>query len=136
MGPGQKKKPKRRPGGQPGNTNARKHGFFSASALSPREITAFLDIMKNENIDPRVACFRVRLKTLLDTAPGSSRARNALSRQLAEYYRIKFRMDEAESKELVKMIKRILEEGSRSGAPGTGPEIGENDKTNQAYFNG
>ena len=117
-----RRRPRRKRGGQPGNQNARKHGSYSSVGMSSEEITAFLDIMRHENIEPQVAFFRVKLKFLVETDPRNRRARNALSRQLAEYYRIKFRMDEDESKKLKKMVKRMLEEISHSVVPEIAPE--------------
>ena len=45
---------KRRRGGQKGNRNARKHGFYSAS-LSPDQTRQVWDMTTLEGVDPEVA---------------------------------------------------------------------------------
>ena len=65
MGPGQKKKPKRRPGGQPGNTNARKHGFYSYS-LTPDELKQFKFLTEVRKIDPEVVVFHIKYRQLFE----------------------------------------------------------------------
>jgi len=45
---------KRKRGGQKGNLNARKHGFYSAT-LSPAETSQLWNITNLEGVDPEIA---------------------------------------------------------------------------------
>jgi len=65
-------KTKRKRGGQKGNQNARKHGFYSL-ALNHDEICRFWNIVSQEHTDPEMAILRVKLLSLVDNAPASRR---------------------------------------------------------------
>ncbi len=54
---------KRKPGGQPGNQNARKHGCYS-KILSPEE-QRLLTIASIPGIDAEIALLRTRIRTLI-----------------------------------------------------------------------
>jgi hypothetical protein len=51
---------KRKRGGQKGNGNARKHGFYSGT-LSPAEISQMWNITNLEGVDPEMAFIRTPL---------------------------------------------------------------------------
>ena len=55
---------KRSGGGQPGNQNARKHGFY-ANTLTPEQEEAFAEALEIRDFGQEVALVRVRLLTLL-----------------------------------------------------------------------
>jgi len=55
---------KRKPGGQPGNQNARKHGFYS-SKLNPDESCRFWNIVNLKGVEPEVVAFRLKLHSVL-----------------------------------------------------------------------
>ena len=59
----QKPKPKR--GGQPGNQNARKHGFYSKH-FTPEQIEQLEAADDLKDLGPEIALLRVKLNTLLD----------------------------------------------------------------------
>ena len=50
----------RRPGGQPGNQNARTHGFY-ANSLTPDEQTQMLDTVELRGLQSEIAPLRVKL---------------------------------------------------------------------------
>jgi hypothetical protein len=51
---------KRKRGGQKGNGNARKHGFYSGT-LSPAETSQLWNITNLEGVDPEIAFIRTPL---------------------------------------------------------------------------
>ena len=64
------KLPKRKRGGQPGNQNARKHGFYSKH-FTAEQWKQFQDANDLSGLSPEIALIRVKLNTLLDD-PGTS----------------------------------------------------------------
>ncbi|MDE2802911.1 MAG: hypothetical protein OXK21_08520, partial [Chloroflexota bacterium] len=56
---------RRKSGGQPGNQNARKHGFY-AKFLTPEEQQDLQEAMELRGPAPEVAVLRVRLRALLN----------------------------------------------------------------------
>ena len=57
--------PHRRRGGQPGNRNARTHGFYS-SALTPEEQEALQKAIEIKGLQPEIALLRVKLMEIID----------------------------------------------------------------------
>ncbi|MBN1176638.1 MAG: hypothetical protein JXA51_03050 [Dehalococcoidales bacterium] len=115
---------KRKRGGQEGNRNARKHGFYAAR-FSDAEISVLSDTVNRDGLDPEIAAIRIRLTSALSYAPGNRRVLREASRRLAELYRRKYHLDENEYKDFKKFVRRILE----SAAAGTA----DFDGTNPAY---
>jgi len=66
-------KNKRSPGGQPGNQNARKHGFYS-SALNTSEICQYLELVNRQHLDPEIALIRLKMQSILEHDPHNIRA--------------------------------------------------------------
>ncbi len=56
---------RRNSGGQPGNQNARKHGFY-AKYLTPEEQQDLQEAMEIRGLAPEVGVLRVRLRALLN----------------------------------------------------------------------
>ena len=77
---------KRKPGGQPGNQNARKHGFYSRH-FTPEQAKQLEGVDYHKGLDPEIALLRVKLDALLDDPEVSSelliRAINSLARLIA-----------------------------------------------------
>ena len=112
-------KPNRRKrGGQKGNQNARKHGFFSPT-LSPAETDQLWTIINVEGLDPRVALVRVKLLSSLQHNPDNRRVLTEASRLLAKAYSDIHSLDAADHKYLKTVIELILESivAQRSPAP-------------------
>ena len=112
-------KPNRRKrGGQKGNQNARKHGFYSPT-LSPAETDQLWTIINVEGLDPRVALLRVKLLSSLQHNPGNRRVLAEASRLLAKAYSDICSLDAADHKYLKTVIELILESivAQRSPAP-------------------
>ena len=78
--------PKRKSGGQPGNQNARKHGFYSKH-FTPDQLKHLEDADDLRDLGPEIALLRVKLNALLDDPEVSTelllRAVNSLARLMA-----------------------------------------------------
>ena len=76
----------RKRGGQPGNQNARKHGYYSRH-FTPEEMEQLEEINYHKGLDPEIALLRVKLNNMLDNPETSPelliRAINSLARLLA-----------------------------------------------------
>jgi hypothetical protein len=90
---------KRKPGGQPGNQtcpersrrNARKHGFYSGK-MSPDEVCRFWNIVNLKGVEPEVVAFRLKLHSVLESAPGNRRTLMEAVKMITRYYKAKCRM--------------------------------------------
>ncbi|MBI4303538.1 MAG: hypothetical protein HY665_04290, partial [Chloroflexi bacterium] len=99
---------KRKRGGQKGNQNARKHGFYSGT-LGLAEICEFWNITNKEGIDTEIAVLRVKLRSSLQQDPGNRRVLREASKLLAKWYSAKYKLDRTDSDYLNKVIWNILE---------------------------
>ena len=88
--PAQSKSSKRKRGGQHGNQNARKHGFYS-STLSPDEICRFWNIVNQESVDPEMAVLRIKLQSLIQYAPIDCRTLKEVTRLIVKWSADKYR---------------------------------------------
>ena len=107
MHQGQKRKPKRKPGGQPGNTNARKHGFYSYS-LTPDEHEQFKFLTEVRQIDPEIAVFHIKYRAIFENGGLNAQAVDAAAKYLTGYYRTKFRFNKSEAGTIKNLVKKIL----------------------------
>jgi hypothetical protein len=98
---------KRKRGGQKGNRNARKHGFFSA-ALSPAEASELWNAINLEDVDPEVALIRVKLQSSLERDPGNHRVIREASRLLVKRYCERYELDRTERSYLKTVIDLVL----------------------------
>ncbi|MEE8413943.1 MAG: hypothetical protein V3R96_05270 [Dehalococcoidales bacterium] len=103
-----KHKGKRKPGGQKGNQNARKHGFYS-SVLTLAEICEFWNIINLETVDPEIAVLRLKLRSVLRHDPGCRRLLREASKLLEKWYSAKYRLDEPDRTCLKGVITGILD---------------------------
>jgi hypothetical protein len=102
---------KRKRGGQKGNGNARKHGFYSA-ALSPAETSQLLDIVNLEGVDPEVALIRVKLQSSLQHDPGNRRVIREASRLVVKWYSENYGLDATTGSYLKSVVQDLLETAS------------------------
>jgi hypothetical protein len=103
------RKSKKKRGAQKGNQNARKHGFY-ASKLNPTEICEFWNILYRDGIDPEIAVFRIKLRSLLQYEPGNQRALAEASRSLSRWIRMKYGLGRSNTFLLKKLIMSILQQ--------------------------
>jgi hypothetical protein len=80
---------KRHRGGQPGNHNARKHGFYSNNH-TPEEIKKLCDAIKNDDKDPALTALRLKVESALVNAPGNYRVLREGSSLIVKYLGSKY----------------------------------------------
>jgi hypothetical protein len=100
---------KRKRGGQPGNQNARKHGFYS-SKMDPDEVCRFWNIVNLKGIEPEVVAFRLKLHSVLKSDPGNHRTLIEAVKMITRYYKVKFRMTKSETNAVRRKVKRSVEQ--------------------------
>jgi len=99
---------KRKRGGQKGNRNARKHGFYSA-ALSPAQTRQLWNITNVEGVDPEIALIRVKLQSSLQHDPGNRRVIREASGLLVKWYSANYRLDPTDRNYLKTVVENLLE---------------------------
>jgi hypothetical protein len=99
---------KKKRGGQKGNRNARKHGFYSAT-LSPAQTSQLWNITNLEGIDPEIAAIRIKLQSSLQSDPGNRRVIREASRLLAKRYSANYQLDPTDCNYLKTVIENLLE---------------------------
>jgi hypothetical protein len=104
---------KRKRGGQKGNGNARKHGFYSGT-LSPAETSQLWNITNLEGVDPEIAFIRVKLQSSLQHDPGNRRVIREASRLLVKWYSANYGLDATDSSYLRTVVDNLLEIASVS----------------------
>jgi hypothetical protein len=108
---------KRKRGGQKGNRNARKHGFYSAT-LSPAQTRQLRNITNLEGVDPEVALIRVKLQSSLQYDPGNPRVIREASRLLVKWYSGIYRLDRTDRNCLKTVLENLLEIASMRHSAG------------------
>ena len=102
---------KRKRGGQKGNRNARKHGFYSGT-LSPAETSQLWNITNLEGVDPEIALIRVRLQSSLQHDPGNRRVIREASRLIVKWYSANYGLDATTGSYLKTVVQNLLETAS------------------------
>ena len=95
-------------GGQKGNGNARKHGFYSGT-LSPAQTRQLWNITNLEGVDPEIALIRVKLQSSLQNDPGNRRVIREASRLLVKWYSANYRLDPTDRNYLKTVVENLLE---------------------------
>jgi len=130
------KRNRRKRGGQKGNQNARKHGFYSP-ALTPAETDQLWTSIEIEGVDPRVALIRTKLLSSLQHHPANPRVIAQASRLLAKAYSDMYALDAADHDYLKTLIDLILESALKACSPtSTGSTTRPNspDETNRSHL--
>jgi hypothetical protein len=99
---------KRRRGGQKGNRNACKHGFYSGT-LTPAETSQLWNITNLEGVDPEVALIHVKLQSSFQHDPGNRRVIREASRLLTNWYSKNYKLDATDRSYLKSVVENILE---------------------------
>ena len=99
---------KRKRGGQKGNRNACKHGFYSGT-LSPAETSQLWNITNLEGLDPEIAFIRVKLQSSLQHDPGNRRVIREASRLLVKWYSENYELDPTDRNYLRTVVENLLE---------------------------
>jgi hypothetical protein len=107
---------KKLPGGQPGNQNARKHGFYSRS-LTPEEQSLIEAISKAPQADLKceIALLRLRIASIQQNAPDNDdlflHAMNSLRRLVAANHKIR----QADTRRYRKLAELFRQNESKLG---------------------
>ena len=100
---------KRKRGAQPGNKNARKHGFYSPT-ISPEEISLVWNAVNLKGSDPAVAVIRVKLHSALQCGPANPhRLLEDTAKLLTKRPSKELRMDEFDRRQFRAVILSALE---------------------------
>jgi len=97
------KKEKRSEGGQKGNQNARKHGFYSKvmDMAEKRNLTVANGI---EGIDDEIAVLRVKLRNVLAKDPENIKLLMAASSTLAGLLKVRVELNKSQKKNVRESI--------------------------------
>jgi hypothetical protein len=127
---------KRKRGGQKGNRNARKHGFYSGT-LSPAETSQLWNITNLEGVDPEIAFIRVKLQSCLQHDAGNRRVIREASRLIVKWYSAYYGLDAITGGYLKTVVDSLLETAPlhySAGPQGSQKQMAD-DETNRMYFN-
>jgi hypothetical protein len=123
---------KRKRGGQKGNGNARKHGFYSGT-LSPAETRQLWNITNLEGVDPEIALIRVKLRSSLQHDPGNRRVIREASRLIAEWYSANYGLDATTGSYLKAVVQDLLETASLRQSSVQDSQKQMADRRNESY---
>jgi hypothetical protein len=98
---------KRKRGGQPGNQNARRHGFYSGY-FDPGQVRDFRKIIEEECVPPQVAAIRIKLGSVLGSGPVNPRLLREARRLLVEYCGSKGNLNKEDRTEFRRFVRAIL----------------------------
>lgn len=101
-----KRKPRRKRGGQPGNRNAYKHGFYSRRLTEEDKLYCLAG--KAEGLPNAVAIMRGRMIAALRQDPGNYRVIRETARALAYHYRARGEASDEELAAFRKMMDDIV----------------------------
>jgi len=111
---------KRPRGGQPGNQNARKHGFYSRK-MTPEDIEKFRAAVNQNNKDPALSALSLKVQTAIINAPGNYRVLREGVSLLVKYLNSKYEFGPVGNA----FVKRTFRNVFKAAA------IGDLDLTNQ-----
>jgi len=100
---------KRRRGGQQGNQNARKHGFYSR-VLDEAERLDFELASGVEGIDDEIALLRVKIKSLLENDPENIKLIMQATNTLAGLVKTRYNISKEQRKGLKEAIGNVLKD--------------------------
>ncbi|MBN1162007.1 MAG: hypothetical protein JXA17_08675 [Dehalococcoidales bacterium] len=98
---------KRKRGGQPGNQNARKHGFYSPYMTRP-EIRRFQKILNKNGASPRAIAIGIKLSSALRYDPANRRVLREASSLLYNYVYANCPLDRKDRVELRRYIRCVI----------------------------
>jgi len=96
-------------GGQPGNQNARTHGFYS-KALTKAERLEMEDAARIFGIDDEIALLRVKLRELVENYPGRIDLQLKAANTIGRLCRTKYQIAAEQKAGLKEAIGKVLTE--------------------------
>ena len=100
---------KRKRGGQTGNQNARKHGFYS-KVLDEAERLDFELASGVNGIDDEIALLRVKIKSILEKDPENIKLIMQATNTLAGLVKTSYKMDKEQRKGLKEAIGNVIKD--------------------------
>jgi hypothetical protein len=101
-----KEKPKQR-GAQPGNQNARKHGFY-ARYLTPEEQIEMESAMLAEGLDEEIALMRVKIQGILKYDPDNIELLSRGMTTLTSLVRTRYNLNKNDKQGLKEAVGNVL----------------------------
>lgn len=100
---------KRKPGGQPGNQNARKHGFYSQTITSELE-ALMLPARQLEGVDLELALARAKVKSIVANDPKNYAVLFDALSVIGRLGATKNRLGKHTSRQFSRALKTVLED--------------------------
>jgi hypothetical protein len=100
---------KRKRGAQPGNRNARTHGFYTFN-LTEAEALKLCAIPMRDVFDPSIAVARIKLDSIVQQDPVNPRAVLQIARDIAEVTAAKSHMEPEDVRFLASAIRVVIEQ--------------------------
>ena len=94
-------------GGQLGNQNARKHGFYSR-VLDEKEQREYERAIEIEGLDEEIAMLRVKIMSVLEKDPDNVRLITQAINSLVRMVVLKSRMESGDEKDIAATVKNII----------------------------
>jgi len=100
---------RKKKGGQPGNQNARRHGFYSQVLDEAEQLE--LEVAHGiSGIDEEIALLRVKIRSLVENDPDNIRLIMEASNTLARLLRTKYSLDKHQGKGVKEAIANVLKD--------------------------
>ena len=100
-------KHKRPRGGQPGNQNARKHGFY-AKTLSPQESCEYWNIINTTGASPESVVLRLKMQSVFRNAPANYPVLRDISKLLVKQCNTQNPMSRQDRRVLKKVTRNLV----------------------------
>ena len=111
-------------GGQKGNQNARKHGFYS-KVLDETERLNYEKAIHIEGIDEEIALLRVKIMSLLERDPENVKLIVQATNTLVRLIRTRYNISKEDKKGLKEAISTVLKDVALPLGIGIGANIGK-----------
>ena len=113
---------KRKRGGQQGNQNARKHGFYSG-AFNAEQLSEFWRLVAAGKLPPELAAMRVKLASALQANPGDRRIIRDAARLLAAWLSEREQLDRQEAEAVRRCFVQLFQ--SQASSPSSASSLVE-----------
>jgi len=108
---------RRKPGGQPDNKNARKHGFYAGALGSKaKNILRRASQLDAHDIEAEIALLRARIHQLVATEPDNLAVLNLALRTLVRMVALNHGLDEAQETGIHDSLRDLIQDLTPRGA--------------------
>lgn len=98
-----------KPGAPKGNSNAKKHGFYS-KALDKAEELQLEDARGIDGLDEEIAILRIKLRTIIQSDPQNIELALAAANTIARLVRTRYNISKEQKRSLKDAIAKVLTE--------------------------